>query len=91
MGFKRYRQVKNPSFSCDPAEYEKDTTMGQFIHSLEQLDETIDRLERDDVYSETTAEAIREEVDDLIRQSHYLVLSKVELEERLRADERELG
>jgi hypothetical protein len=90
MGILKYRRVKNPSFNADIAECKQDATITQFIRSLKELDETIDRLERDEVYSEAVAEAAREEIETLIHESHYLVISKIELRERLRADEREL-
>jgi hypothetical protein len=86
----KYRRVKNPSFNANLAEYEQDaTTMTLFRISCEELYETIDRLEREDVYSEAVAEAAREEVGDLIHESNYLIFNKVELRNRLKADERE--
>ena len=85
----KYRRVKNPSFNATLAEYEQDATMTLFRISCEQLYDTIDRLEREDVYSEAVAEAAREEVGDLIHESNYLIFNKVELRNRLKADERE--
>jgi hypothetical protein len=86
----KYRRVKNPSFNANLAEYEQDATMTQFRLSCEELYETIDRLEREDVYSEAVAEAAREEVGDLISESNYLIFNKVELRNRLEADEMDL-
>jgi hypothetical protein len=86
----KYRRVKNPSFHANLAEYEQDATMTLFRISCEELYETIDRLEREDVYSEAVAEAAREEVGDLISESNYLIFNKVELRNRLKADETEL-
>ena len=86
----KYRRVKNPSFNANLAEYEQDATMTLFRISCEQLYDTIDRLEREDVYSEAVAEAAREEVGDLISESNYLIFNKVELRNRLKADETEL-
>ena len=86
----KYRRVKNPSFNANLAEYEQDATMTLFRISCEDLYETIDRLEREDVYSEAVAEAAREEVGDLISESNYLIFNKVELRNRLEADEMDL-
>jgi hypothetical protein len=78
-------------FNADKAEIERqDAMLTQFSLSFEELDETVDRLEQEEVYSEAVAEATREEIETLIRELSYLIFCKVDLIERLRADEREL-
>ena len=89
----RYRRVKNPDmdYNADKAEIERQNAMlAQFRLSFEELDETVDRLEEEDVYSEAVAEATREEIETLIGELSFLLFSKVDLLERLRSDEREL-
>jgi hypothetical protein len=87
----KYRRVKNPLHNADIAEYEgQDTMMRQFRSSCEELYETIDRLEREDFYSEAVAEAAREEVGDLISESKHLIAHIVELRNRLKEDGAEL-
>jgi hypothetical protein len=89
MTMLKYREVKNPSFSANEAECElQDAMLTPFRLSFDVLDEAVDRLERDGVYSAEVAEAARDEIETLIREMHYLVISKVELHDRLRADER---
>ena len=84
----KYREVKNPSFTADEAECESQVAMlAPFIRSFEALDETVDSLERDGRYSGEAAEAARQEIEGLIGELHYLVISKVELYQRMRAAE----
>ena len=67
MRFLRYRRVKNPNmdFNADKAECERqDAMLTQFKLSFEELDETVDRLERDETYTEAVAEATREEIEN---------------------------
>ena len=88
----KYRKVKNPNINFTPneAEFERqDAMLTKFRLSFqEELYATVDRLEQDEAYSEALAAATREEIGTLIRELDYLILSKIELLERLRADER---
>ena len=67
MGFLKYRRVKNPNLdlNVNVAECElQDAMLTQFKLSFEEeLYATVDRLERDEAYSEAVAEATREEID----------------------------
>ena len=84
-----YRKVKNPRFTASLAELElQDAMLKQFDLSVEELDQRIDRLERDGVYSAEVAEGAREEVAKVVLDFNLLVISKVELFDRLSADER---
>jgi hypothetical protein len=90
MTMLKYRQVKNPSF-CPYNEAEgelQDALLAPFRLSFDALDETVDRLEQDGIYSAEVADAAREEIGTLVDEMNFLVISKVELHDRLRADER---
>jgi alpha-ketoglutarate-dependent taurine dioxygenase len=58
-----------------------------FRLSVEELDERVDRLERDGNYSADAAEAARDEIENLILDINFLIIRKIQLQERLRADE----
>lgn len=89
MTILKCREVKNPSFTANEAECAlHDAMLTPFKLSFDVLDETVDRLERDGVYSREDAETAWEEIETLIHEMNYLVISKVELHERLRAAEK---
>ena len=85
----KYRQVKNPRFIVSFAELElQDAMLNQFDLSVKGLDERVDRLECDGVYSAEVAEEVRREITKLVLDLNLLVIGKVELHDRLTADER---
>jgi hypothetical protein len=83
----KYRKL--PSFTANLAELElQDAILEPFRLSVEELDEMVDRFERDGVCSAEGVEKAREEIDNLVLDLNFLVIRKVELNERLRAAER---
>jgi hypothetical protein len=87
MSTLKYRKL--PSFTANIAELEAlDAILTPFRLIVEELDEMVDRLERDGVCSAEGAEKAREEIDSIVLDMNFVGIRKVELHERLRAVER---
>jgi hypothetical protein len=77
---------EDPSRAVLLAECElQDAMLTPFRLSFEELDETVDRFERDGVYSGEAAEAARDEIEELMTKLNCLILKKVLLHQRFRA------
>jgi hypothetical protein len=87
MSTLKYRKL--PSFTANIAELEAlDAILTPFRLIVEELDEMVDRFERDGVCSAEGVEKAREEIVGIVLDLNFLVIRKVELHERLRAVER---
>jgi hypothetical protein len=78
-------KFQDPSISAMLTEFSSHCAMmTPFRRSFQELEDGVDRLERDGVCSEQVAEAARQEIRRLLFTLDVLILKKIEIQQRFR-------